>query len=343
MPNLEPEFHVEDGSVRISPAFTELTGAASLAAYTDYLEETNPHYTNPPNLAYGTKPFKFVSRFTGYDTVPWGTGKEERFGLIYQWSAIPDVYLFAFRGTSSVYDMWKDLESAEVSNFSPYRRPTGFPNTVHVGEGFNSIYTKKNASMSASMQDQLFTAVSQLPTTPKTIYITGHSLGCALGSLFALDLAASLPGINIVNFNFASPRVGTSTWKHAYDDLYQLESRTVRIRNDYDLVPKVPFEYWPFDFQHVGQDFTLSFTLDSFTHDPVVIIEAWHSLLNYRYVLQRATPNTPQVWTGQFKDQAQTHPSWPMTSYDPDAKMLDWSTGNLMQVRRDLSSVAKFM
>ena len=177
------------GRVFLDPTLTTLVGAASLEAYTDYENRNLPHYT-PPNLNYGTRPYKYLKRFTGFDDVLWGTGQEERFGLIYQWSARSDYYLIAFRGTSSPYDMVLDLESAVTAEFKPYRNPGNFPSPVYVGDGFNKIYSTKNQSMPASMQRQLFNDIANLSTPPSHIIITGHSLGCALGSLFALDMSA---------------------------------------------------------------------------------------------------------------------------------------------------------
>ncbi len=323
------------GQVVLNSTFTELVGNASLGAYTDYENRNNPSYV-PPALNYGTRPFQYVTRFTGFDSVPWGSGQEERFGLIYQWSARADVYLFAFRGTSSAYDMWKDLESASTANFNPYHRPSNFPNVVHVGKGFNDIYATKNSSMLASMQGQLFNAIKQLPTKPRQIIITGHSLGCALGSLFALDVAASLPGIQITNMNFASPRVGTGTWETTYDTMYALRPHTIRVRNDYDLVPTVPPEWSPFDFRHVGRQFDVSYSPTSYFHNPVDIVEAWHSLLNYRYVVYQAVTNSPQIWTGKFKNQAKPH--FDMESYKPNTQTIDWASGELKKVLESLRS-----
>ena len=317
------------GNVHLDPTLTTLVGAASLEAYTDYANSNSPNYT-PPNLNYGSRPFVFLKRFTGFDDVIWGTGKEERFGLIYQWSARSDTYLIAFRGTSSVYDMVLDLESAVTAEFRPWQDPGNFPAPVYVGDGFNKIYASKNQSMAASMQGQLFDDIVKLPTPPTTIIIPGHSLGCALASLFTLDLAVSQPQIAAINVNFASPRVGTESWQNTYNITYGLEDRTVRIRNSFDVVPKLPPEGYPFDFRHIGLMFPVSFGLKSYLHiDVPLIIDSWHSLLNYRYVVDRAVKNSPQVWTGEFQDQA--YKKWEMVSYDPFTSSTDLETADAKQ------------
>ncbi|MGA8261218.1 MAG: lipase family protein [Arenicellales bacterium] len=303
-----------DGRAHLEPSLTDLVGAASLEAYTDYENSSNPSYT-PPNLNYGSRPYVFRKRFTGFDDVDWGSGIEERFGLIYQWSARPDYYLIAFRGTSSIYDMVLDLESPVPVEFEPYRSHGNFPHPVHVGDGFYKIYSTRTSPMKLSMRAQLFQDIASFSTPPSHIIITGHSLGCALASLFALDLAASGPSVSILNVNFASPRVGTGSWENAYNNTYALEKKTVRVRNAYDMVPKLPPEYPPIDFRHVGMEFPVSFTVEDYSIDLKLIIESWHSLLNYRYVVDRAVKQSPQVWTGKFPDQA--YKKWNMISHDP--------------------------
>jgi triacylglycerol lipase len=302
------------GNVRLEPDVATLLGDASLAAYTDYANSHNPNYTPPP-LQYGGTSFNFLQRFTGFDDVVWGDGEEERYGLIYQWSARSDIYLFAFRGTSSVYDMVLDLESGETTTFRPYSNANNFPSNISVGDGFYKIYATKSHTMPASMQTQLFAAIKNLPTPANEIVVTGHSLGCTMASLFTLDIAVSLPNIAIANINFASPRVGTANWQNVYNETYNLQNKTIRIRNSYDLVPKLPPKKWPFDFKDIGEVFPVSFGLKNYHIDFPAIILAWHALENYRYVVNRATRNSPQIWMGEFPDQA--HLTWPMLSYNP--------------------------
>lgn len=301
-------------NVFLDPNLATLLGAASAAAYTDYENSNNPNYT-PPTLQYAGTSFKFLQRFTGFDDVAWGSGNEERYGLIYQWSVRNDIYVIAFRGTNSVYDMVLDLESGTTAAFQPYTNPGNFPTDVNVGDGFNKIYSTKNQTMSASMQDQLFAAIKNLSAPASQIVITGHSLGSAVASLFTLDMAVSLPSISIANINFASPRVGATKWQTTYNQTYGLLNSTIEIRNSYDLVPKLPPKEWPFDFKDVGEVFPVSFGLKSYHIDFPDIVLAWHALTNYEYVVNRATLNSPQIWTGQFTDQE--NGSWQMISYDP--------------------------
>lgn len=314
---MEPSVNTSTSNANPPVLQTDLTQAllqASSLAYTDLANKNNPSYI-PPSIPYAGGNFNFSARFTGFDDVAFGLGEEERYGLIYEFSGQPDTYLVAFRGTDSPYDMLLDLESATTEHFKPFVKSAGFPAHVHVGSGFNKIYATKNHSMATAMQNQIFNYFKGLATPPAEIIITGHSLGGALALLFALDVAVSLPEVAVSCMTFASPRVGDKHWQAAYNHTYNLEAKTIRVRNSYDLVPKVPPEKFPFDFKDVGQVFPVAYSplhQSDFNSSTVL---SWHALTNYTYVVNRATPNKPQVWTGEFPDQAIS--GWQMESYNP--------------------------
>jgi triacylglycerol lipase len=333
---IQPEKDVS-GNPHLDPNLIALLGNASEAAYTDYMHSSDPTYT-PPSLQDGETSYDYLQRFTGFDDVIWGDGDEERYGLIYQSSTESSTYLIAFRGTSSVYDMVLDLESGRKTSFQPYTAPANFPSDIEIGDGFYKIYSTKNNSMPASMQQQIFTAINSLKIPATKILITGHSLGGALASIFTLDLAISLPKskIEITSITFASPRVGTANWQTIYNDTYHLLDKTIRIRNSYDLVPKVPPAEWPFDFKDIGEMFTVSFGLKGYHIDFPEIVLAWHSLKNYQYVLTQALVNSPQVWAGTFTDQI--HSSWEMESYDPSTSS---SAVESAQKREEIENLVK--
>ncbi len=102
-------------------------------------------------------------------------------------------------------------------------------------------------------QDALFPAVISITETlgrvdarNKKIWVTGHSLGGALSSLYAAMLIEN--GYSIYGlYTFASPRAGTASFAN------QLNAAVVgphyRVVNDGDVVPHVPPE--PF-YSHAG-------------------------------------------------------------------------------------------
>ncbi len=300
-----------NSSPHLDTTFANLLMAASAEAYTDFANTNNPTY-QVPDLTVDNITFKFVQRFTGFDDVAWGSGKEERYALLYQAANQANTYIVAFRGTSSVWDAIIDLESATTTPFKPYKNSATFPGNVHVGEGFNDVYATKSNQMNASLQTQIFTALQDLPDTPTEIFITGHSLGGALASLFTLDLAVSYPDIGITSITFASPKVGAHVWQSTYNQAYKLLTKTIRVCNNYDWVPRLP----PIDFYAIGQEFTASFTVAKPHFEIQDVVLARHALTNYTWVISRAVNATPQVWTGTFVDQEKL--SWDMVSINPD-------------------------
>ncbi len=315
--NITPFETDENGNVSpvlLNANIVKILGDASDAAYTDFNQQPFSK-----SLSSGSFTFNYVDRFTGFDDAAWGSGKEEKFGLIYQSKTEPDTYLFSFRGTDSLLDALLDVESAIPAEFVPFYTPQGFPRIVHVGDGFYKIYSTSTHGMPGSMREQLFQYIDQLK--PKHIFITGHSLGCPLGSLFALDIAASRP-TQISNINFASPRVGTRTWEHAYNTYVTntfpptgIKNITIRITNHYDEVPKSPPEEFPTYFKHVGRLFPVSFTTKDYHWDELEVIYSWHSLSNYHTVVNNAAVSTPQGWSGIFPDAVNKH--WDMISHNP--------------------------
>lgn len=83
-----------------------------------------------------------------------------------------------------------------------------------------------------------------------SVWVTGHSLGGALSSLCALELAVRIgsdfPTTKVYNCSFASPRVGDTQWRdnfHAQPNLYH-----IRVANSGDPVTAVP----SINYSHVG-------------------------------------------------------------------------------------------
>lgn len=103
----------------------------------------------------------------------------------------------------------------------------------------------------------------QVPS--KEVYIVGHSLGAAMGSIAALRMTTILPrGIAGV-FMFAAPRAGNAAWAAAYNKA--LMHKTIRYSNHMDFAVRVPAaqqscslgpmslraETGQFDYAHVGR------------------------------------------------------------------------------------------
>jgi triacylglycerol lipase len=279
---------------RVDPDLTLVLAQASVAAYADY--EGKP-VVPPPG-------YRAVDRWTGWASSLFG-GQEERFGLVFRSIASPTTYIFAFRGTDSDLDVWNDL-FAETTPFVPIDSSKTPHPSAYVSAGFFGIYTLTGGSMKQSMQQQLFSLLSN--HNAGSFYITGHSLGAALSSLFTLDVKLSAPTRRPTNMNFASPMVGTERWAQVYA---QQNPPTTRVLNYYDYAPDLP--PLPF-YTHVGTPFQTAFYEYSEWYPHLL---ARHRILNLQAVLGHAVWRTPQVWTGYFPDAVD--PSIAMISVTPPA------------------------
>jgi len=162
------------------------------------------------SIPYG---FQLIKRFKARSL-----HSQEWFGYILE---SQDSVLIAFRGTQSDPDWVSDAQVFQRSY--PYA-----PNSGMVHDGFLSIYE--------SCRDEIMNIYNTLPFHKK-IYITGHSLGGALATLHALDVALNTNFYQIIMYNYGSPRVGDTTFKRVYRSYVPI---SIRFVNFYDLVPKFP-------------------------------------------------------------------------------------------------------
>ncbi len=134
--------------------------------------------------------------------------------------------LVAIRGTQTLMDWLSDFDLT-LQLF----------NGVHVHQGFALLYNQIKVSI-----DQLL-GVAVIPT-----YVVGHSLGGALATLCAFDLAHQR---QVTLTTFASPRVGAVDFEVPFKQLITNYSRIVNVG---DLVPQIPP---PPIYAHVGEEVTV--------------------------------------------------------------------------------------
>ena len=141
-----------------------------------------------------------------------------------------------FRGSESMRDWYYDLSILK----------TKLHDNVYVHSGFyKQLY---NENMYENLKNDINDLIKEY--TDYEIYITGHSLGAALATLFGYELARSIPNkVNIISF--ASPRVGNIEFKKAFDEKENLYH--IRVTNNRDIVTAVPF----INFKHVGTNICL--------------------------------------------------------------------------------------
>ncbi|GAB4841674.1 Phospholipase A1-Igamma2, chloroplastic [Ancistrocladus abbreviatus] len=202
----------------------------------------------------------------------------------------------AWRGTVTRLEWIVDLMDI-LKPLSSDKIPCPDP-TVKVETGFVDLYTNKDESCKYckfSAREQVLYEVNRLIEKHRdedvSITIIGHSLGAALATLSAYDIAET--GIHvrpdsqtaaISVLSFAGPRVGNYRFK---ERLESLGVKVLRVINEHDIVPKSPgffinehapqglmklAEGFPWSYSHVGEELGLDHKNSPFlkdTGDPV--------------------------------------------------------------------------
>lgn len=143
---------------------------------------------------------------------------EERFGFVL---TSEQASVLAFRGSGSAVDWVADF----IAQQTPYR-PVKNAGLTH--KGFTDIYM--------SSRNQIFDILKQLPPE-RPLYVTGHSLGGALSTLAALDLASNTDFTAPIVYTFGAPRVGDPQFVRKYNATVATHWR---FQNEFDIVPHLP-------------------------------------------------------------------------------------------------------
>ena len=141
-----------------------------------------------------------------------------------------------FRGSESSSDWYYDLLIMKHK----------LSDDIKVHSGFYKQLTKNN------VYDNIVSEVKKiLDIHPDfSIYITGHSLGGALSTLFGYMLSNEIDN-KITIVSFASPRVGNYEWKQAFEAKANLTH--YRVTNNRDIVTAFPL----YRYHHVGHNIRL--------------------------------------------------------------------------------------
>jgi hypothetical protein len=166
-------------------------------------------------------------------------------GLVFQ-ETVTGAVIIVIRGTQGVLEWIHDVDFLQV----PYPFLAGAGLTE---DGFTAMYTSLGTSIDpGSPRAVLALAALPFPMPVSSVTVCGHSLGGALATLFALDLAVNTIFKKPAVYTYASPRTGNPSFASTYN---QVVPNTFRIANRVDLVPKLPF---PTDYEHVGELFDLN-------------------------------------------------------------------------------------
>ncbi len=160
-----------------------------------------------------------------------------------------DFAVISFRGTESDSqdDISTDLDIAhtEMAEFQSEK----------VMRGFYNAYKEVNRKIAELLERQ-----SLSRKTPLNLWITGHSLGGATGTLLMADLLnqklrGNLKNINIMGlYTYGSPRVGDNKFALRFDSYAMFYNVPIyRVRHFQDIVTGIPFGFNANPgFWHVG-------------------------------------------------------------------------------------------
>lgn len=158
--------------------------------------------------------------------------------------------IIAFRGTQTQLEWWQNLQATQQPYFNPA-----------TGEQHGYVHAGYLQLMRNQIGDLLLNAVRRLdPNLP--CYVTGHSLGGAVATLAAIEIALNVPKIRpqLQLYTYASPRIGDRTFAEVHS---QLIPNSYRIVNSSDSVPLVPpiaiaNNFVRANYAHVGQKWTFT-------------------------------------------------------------------------------------
>jgi hypothetical protein len=159
-------------------------------------------------------------------------------GLILQAATAGDVVI-AICGTEGIQEWIHDAEFDLVT--CPFLAGAG-----HTEDGFTAMYLSMTTSLDPTCPSVTRSLAGlAFPNPVTSLTICGHSLGGALATLLALDVAANTVFKNPTVYTYASPRTGGPQFAATYN---QVVPNTFRIAGRLDLVPKLPL---PPLYEHV--------------------------------------------------------------------------------------------
>jgi triacylglycerol lipase len=222
--------------------------AAQAVAYANFCQQAYFQYyvlnKIPPEFGY--PPFSQIMQLppSGYRRLYniW-EAKSEYFGYVA--GAVPpdppNQIVIALRGTEGWGEWFSDLMLSGQAK-CPVNGSRG---SVH--EGFATSYSGLGYYAQPTVAPPTGSSVplSTVLAGARTVVVTGHSLGAALGTLLTLDIALNIaPKVkcSVASYNFASPMVGDPIFAGFVNELLRKKaiSANYRVANGMDVVPNLP-------------------------------------------------------------------------------------------------------
>lgn len=153
----------------------------------------------------------------------------------------PTLNLLMFRGTQRQLEWLEDVLAIQDTYVHPV-------NGTAIGKVHSGIYNFYSKKLAQSVREAVKTLDSKKP-----LVISGHSLGAALATFAAIDLALVLPEFQprLQVYTYAGPRLGNKAFVEAHS---QLLPNHYRVANLADMIPMLPLsKLLTDDFVHVGE------------------------------------------------------------------------------------------
>jgi predicted lipase len=199
------------------------------------------------------------------------------FGFIARSAGPGSDVIVAIRGTEGLLEWIMDFQFLQTP--FPYLAASGLTE-----QGFTGFYSTFRIGPDDT-QPRVIEAIRTLLAGGgvASLSISGHSLGSALATLLASDVAGNGVCQTPSVYTFASPRVGDKVFAGTYDNLVPV---SWRIANLNDIVTQLP----PLlaGYVHVDTEFPIN-SDDSTKHG----IRCWHGLATYLHTLDPGQPLDP--------------------------------------------------
>lgn len=194
-------------------------------------------------------------------------GVSEPFGFILE---SPLEIIIAWRGSSSTNNWLSNMNAAQ-KKFKYIKEDA----LTH--RGFTDIYS--------SAREEILSVLGTL-SPDKIVYVTGHSLGGALATLCAIDIAANTAYNAPRLYTYGSPRAGDPAFAKAFSRYVRSSFRYANLFDAATYVPptvyKLPRQETKYYYTHVQTLYSLSFQNGT--------VELNHVLRSYFAALSKSRP-----------------------------------------------------